>query len=155
MKRTFLFGVIITIILTGCASDIGSKRANINNAHIGFSDLTRDDYIILGRVTGESTVSVNALLNKINGDTLEYGYLNELGYAGELSTNLLGGQSVVLVPTNVEDQARRNALYKLILEAKKLDADTVIFVNTMIEQDITKKVKTIHVKASGLAIKIK
>ena len=155
MKKLIVLIIFGTLIFISCTTKNDSKIADINYQYIGIENLSRDDYEILGRLTGFSSVSQNLSTSKLTGDTFEYGYLGDIDLFEEKKYSPV---TKTVLSSEIKDRevvARKNALYKLIQKANELNADSIIFVKTMVEEKIDSNTITCNVTVSGLAIRIK
>jgi len=164
MKKSMLLALLFSAVLflSGCTTaPVSSVVANINNPSLGFSDLPPEAYTILGRVSGTGSVSYNQIKKVYTGDTLNYGYLGFMGNAGRLTSStkkifgIISTQSTtVTTPRDQYEMADSNAVYAMIMEAKALGADAIIFVTRVNENTISKDTITCNSTVSGLAVKL-
>lgn len=151
-----------TIIMSCASSGIAAVDTTINEQNIDITSMKREDYIILGYVSGEGSIvaSDKLIANQRSGtlptrrmnlknDTFRYGYTS----------------SIKPYAMTVEETAIANATYKMIKQAETNGADTVAFVQTHVSiiPKLTEKGKqsffdpesTVTAKVTGIAIKIK
>jgi hypothetical protein len=120
-------------------SDI--KVANIDRLG-AYLELSRWQYTVLSLINGSGTVTVDKNGKLLSGDTHNYGYL--------------GLMSEGVLPKDITAIARANAVYQMIEAARAVEADAVIFVNTMIAKTVREDGNfDITVSVQGTAIKLK
>jgi hypothetical protein len=157
---------VAAVLLTSCATAGALVKTHMANPDNSLAALNRDDYIVLGQVSGTGTITaadkeirqeqedlstgqrpVKDIV--LEGDTLRYGYLNDISYTVQTA----------------EEKALGNATYNMIEQALYNNADAVICVKTRMSvipvisgngsrNMFTPKSK-ITAKVTGIAIKIK
>lgn len=176
-KYALVAAVAIIFFVSACATtpetvDRRTSAAGIANPSAGAVSLERSDYEILGSVSGSGSVTLNMSSLTISGDTERYGYVGDLPGFGPavriqerppgLIERLLGvrlgpttqAEATTRRPAGVNAIARSNAAYEMVMEAREMDADAVIFV-TVTEQITTVGNDVTHnIEMTGRAIRI-
>jgi uncharacterized protein YbjQ (UPF0145 family) len=169
VKNLFFFGMaLIAITISSCVTaspPINATTQTIGNPYVS-TQLSPEDYTILGRITGTGKITYNASNGVYTGDTLKYGVLGDdigsVGHVANQTTTAGGGlfkttTSTVSTPGGSREMAIGNANYDLIEKAKALGADAVIFVTTLVEAtaDAKSNTSTTTATVSAVAIKLK
>lgn len=157
-KVTVISALLSSLLAFSCATAGKTTAVTMPEAVIDLGSMSRDQYIILGQVSGESSVTAKAsdiardLKNKVdnfrevNSYTIK-GDDGNYGFIGEARQNL-----------TVLERAQALALYRMIELARYNGADAVMFVNTTVSTDTKtgfEATTDINVKVTGIAVKIK
>jgi hypothetical protein len=167
MKK--LISIILSaavLILTSCATAGAMVKTHIPNPDDSSAPLNKDDYVVLGTVSGTGYViasdkEINAERKAaaeglrpvhdiiLEGDTLRYGYLNNNAYPFQTA----------------EEKAVANATYNMIETALFNKADAVLYVTTRVSiipvvnkdgrRNFFNPQSKITAKISGIAVKLK
>jgi len=164
MKTKIVCATVATCVLlaVSCAStNVMSVNATMQPAVLDIGSLSRDQYIIIGQVSGEGYITAKTSIIKnqaktkavleptyfstdVIGDSGRYGFLGS-----EVNTNM-----------TILDKAIAIATYKMIQAAQYNGADTVVYVTTT-TKILPKSYSSfssgsiVSAKVTGLAIKIK
>lgn len=160
---TMMVAAVLLFAAACATTPVGTSSADIANPGVSIAELQRDDYEVLGTVTGSASVTENSGTGSISGDTEQYGYIGYMPRQGQVQTSqntFLGipvGPSQVNLPTPEGGSAisRANAAYAMIMEARDLGADAIIFVSTTEEVSSDGNEATYNVEMSGRAIRIR
>jgi hypothetical protein len=165
-KRISLLLAAGTLLLTSCATAGAFVKTHIANPDSSLAAVSKDEYVILGTVSGTGTIvapdkeiiqerealSAGVRPDKdiiLEGDTRRYGYLNDPSYAVQTA----------------EEKAVANAVYNMIEQALFNGADAVICVKTrtsiipVVNENGSRNVfnpkSRISANVSGIAVKLK
>lgn len=166
-KLIIVLSALSAFVFASCSTmPLTQVNDTIAGPEMDFAKLNRDDYIVLGKVSGKGSIIAsdsqisserkNRLSGSrpssnvtLKGDTLRYGYLNEEQFPVHTA----------------EEKAVANAMYQMIELAEYNDADAVIFVTTRVTivpepqpnafANVFKHESRINAVVSGLAVKIK
>ncbi len=159
---TKILPIALTAVLIAAACStvpIATSTSNINNPYVGIADLGSGDYTVLGKVTGVAELTYNQATRVVTGDTLKYGYLGQMGSAGQTqSTSAFMGilrTTEVVSPSSPDEKAKANAIFDLIEKSDALGADAVLFVTTKISRKEDAGMTIIRVAVSGVAVRLK
>ena len=156
MKRFFnvcFVSVVAGLILAACTS-VPSTVSEINRMRHDepiLPEIPYEAYTVVGRVSGESTVSnVRTSTGLFEGDTGYYGSLDKFD---AIYLNI--GEKTAIAPQTPFDAALANAVYKMIERADELQADAVIFVRTKTKIVSENEKQAVSVQIRGIAVKLK
>ena len=154
------------LILTSCATAGAMVKTHIPNPDDSSAPLNKDDYVVLGTVSGTGyVIASDKEINSerkaaaeglrpvhdiiLEGDTLRYGYLNNYAYPFQTA----------------EEKAVANATYTMIETALFNGADAVVYVTTRVSiipvvnkdggRNFFNPQSKITAKISGIAVKLK
>lgn len=155
-------------LLSSCATfDVATKTTEMKSEKLVINTLfEREDYTILGTVSGESDyVSFNVVTKAYDGDSLNYGFINEpenVVIDEKMAASI--GKKSSFVKMNALEIAKQNAYYNLIQKANEMGADTVLEPTVLVETkrtatkfgNMTKNISyKVTVKAKAIQIKNK
>jgi|SRR5574344_181904 hypothetical protein len=153
--------ILCAILFASCAStNVQVTNATIEPATLDLGSLPRDQYIIIGQVSGEGIIvakdsdirreaKLKALQEPVFNTASVEGDNGRYGFLGEQNTNM-----------TILEKAIAMGTYKMIKAAQYNGADTVIYVTTTTtivpkSHSLFSKESTVTAKVSGLAVKIK
>lgn len=160
-KAFFLTAIFIALLGVSCTStNIQTTNASIQPATLDLGSLPRDQYIIIGKVSGEGIIVANnrdiqreakkkAIEEPVFNEAQASGDNGRYGFLGQPNTNM-----------TILEKAVAMATYKMIQAAQYNGADTVIYVNTTTTiipkgHSLFSSKSTVTAKVTGLAVKIK
>ena len=161
-KMALLTTAILSLLCISCASNnIMSVNSTIQPATLDIGSLSRDQYVVIGQVSGEGIITAKTNLIKkqakllasqeptyfdveVTGDSGRYGFLGSA-----VNTNMTVLEKAVAIAT-----------YKMIQAAQYNGADTVVYVTTTTKilpkgYSSLSSESIVSAKVTGLAIKIK
>lgn len=161
--KLIALGGFLVAFAAACATEpVTQSTADIANPGIEFSALERSDYELLDTVSGQGEVTENRTTGDTSGDTEQYGYMGYMPRGGQVETTQrtlfgfpIGAAEIEMsAPDKASGKARANAAWEMIMAARDLDADAVIFV-TVTEQVTSDGNETTYiVNMSGRAIRV-
>ncbi len=158
-----VIAALLIIFATGCATEPSrTSSANISSPDISLAPLEREHYTVIGTVSGRGSVTRNETNGEITGDSERYGYTGGLpGPDADspatptfIGIPLGSGQVDMPTPEGASAKSRANAAYEMIMEARAIDADAVIFVTMTEEVNSDGDETTYTVETRGRAIRI-
>lgn len=162
--KLIALGGLVIAFAAACATDpVTQSTADIANPGIDFAELERSDYEILDTVSGRGEVTEDQTTGDTSGDTEQYGYIGYMPRGGrqvETTQQTFFGFPVgpaeveMSAPEGASGKARANASWEMIMAARDLDADAVIFVTTTEEVTSDSGETTYSVEMSGRAIRV-
>ncbi|MEL3908213.1 MAG: hypothetical protein P1P64_04270 [Treponemataceae bacterium] len=153
IKFNFIFFVVLVVLaFSSCVSAAQSYDINrVRYSEPEISDISIDNYEVLGRISGIGTVTNKKLFDgSFEGDTKKYGSLD---MRDSIYFNVSNVKELLF--ETPYDVALANATYQLIEKANELKADTILFVRSTTKSDVKGANQTITVTISGLAVKLK
>ena len=166
MKSTMtviIIAALVVMFASACVTDPArTSSANIASPDISLSPLEREHYEVIGTVSGRGSVTRNETTGETTGDSERYGYTGGLPGAGAesratptfIGIPLGSGEVQMPTPEGASAKSRANAAYEMIMEARGIDADAVIFVTMTEEVDTDGQETTYTVETRGRAIRI-
>ncbi len=162
-RIVILIATLIVLFTSACATaPARTSSANIASPDVSLSPLDREHYEVIGTVSGRGSVTRNETTGEITGDSERYGYTDGLPGAGAdsratptfIGIPLGSGEVEMPTPEGASAKSRANAAYEMIMEARGIDADAVIFVTMTEEVDSDGQETTYTVETRGRAIRI-
>ncbi|MFP4644390.1 MAG: hypothetical protein ACLFM0_08545 [Spirochaetales bacterium] len=162
-KTVLIIGAIVLVFASACVTEPArTSSANIANPEVSLSPLEREHYEVIATVSGRGSVTRNETTGEISGDSERYGYTGGLPGAGAdapatptfIGIPLGSGEVEMPTPEGASAKSRANAAYEMIMEARGIDADAIVFITMTEEVDTDGQETTYSVETRGRAIRI-